>query len=591
MNEQWILVRKGGDYVKMGKKLGVSPVVARIMKNRGLEDVEEMKHFLEPSLCDMHSPKLFKGMNILVKVMTERMKAGAKIRIIGDYDVDGISSTYILYRGLTFLGADCDYRIPHRVNDGYGINIRLIDEAHSDGIDTIITCDNGISAREQTEHANDLGMTMVITDHHEVPFEIIDGEKRFLLPNADAIVDPKLPGDTYPFSGICGAVVAYKVILELAEAMGREGEPEFKVLMSELTENAAIATVCDVMELKDENRTIVREGLKLLRRSKNMGMRALIKANGIEDKALTPYHLGFILGPCLNASGRLDTAEKAMELLLCNDPQLAEAKAVELKEINEKRKQMTLEETGKAIDQVLSKGEIDKVLVVFLPDCHESLAGIIAGKVRERFSRPSFVLTRTENGLKGSGRSIDAYDMYEGLTAVSEELSKFGGHKLAAGISLSEDRLENFTKKLNDNCSLTEDDFKEVVKIDMELPLQYANLDLCNDLEKLEPCGTGNERPLFARTNVTFISGRRMGSSGRAAKYRVTDEGNKVYEVTYFGDIDAFEEYVKSVYGEEKAILLHSDMLVNISLDICFQVGINTYRGAESAQITMKYFR
>ncbi len=591
MNEQWILVRKGGDYVKMGKNLGVSPVVARIMKNRGLEDVEEMKHFLEPSLCDMHSPKLFKGMNILVKVMTERIKAGAKIRIIGDYDVDGISSTYILYRGLTFLGADCDYRIPHRVNDGYGINIRLIDEAHADGIDTIITCDNGISAREQTEHANDLGMTMVITDHHEVPFEIIDGEKRFLLPNADAIVDPKLPGDTYPFSGICGAVVAYKVILELAEAMGREGEPEFKVLMSELTENAAIATVCDVMELKDENRAIVREGLKLLRRSKNMGMRALIKANGIEDKALTPYHLGFILGPCLNASGRLDTAQKAMELLLCNDPQLAEAKAVELKEINEKRKQMTLEETEKAIDQVLSKGEIDKVLVVFLPDCHESLAGIIAGKVRERFSRPSFVLTRTENGLKGSGRSIDAYDMYEGLTAVSEELSKFGGHKLAAGISLSEDRLESFTKKLNDNCSLTEDDFKEVVKIDMELPLQYANLDLCNDLEKLEPCGTGNERPLFARTNVTFISGRRMGSSGRAAKYRVTDEGNKVYEVTYFGDTDAFEEYVKSVYGEEKAILLHSDMLVNISLDICFQVGINTYRGTESAQITMKYFR
>ncbi|MCR4961055.1 MAG: single-stranded-DNA-specific exonuclease RecJ [Lachnospiraceae bacterium] len=591
MNEQWILVRKGGDYVKMGKSLGVSPVVARIMKNRGLEDVEEMKHFLEPSLCDMHSPKLFKGMNILVKVMTERIKAGAKIRIIGDYDVDGISSTYILYRGLTFLGADCDYRIPHRVNDGYGINIRLIDEAHADGIDTIITCDNGISAREQTEHANDLGMTMVITDHHEVPFEIIDGEKRFLLPNADAIVDPKLPGDTYPFSGICGAVVAYKVILELAEVIGREGEPEFKVLMSELTENAAIATVCDVMELKDENRAIVREGLKLLRRSKNMGMRALIKVNGIEDKALTPYHLGFILGPCLNASGRLDTAQKAMELLLCNDPQLAEAKAVELKEINENRKQMTLEETGKAINLVLSKGEIDKVLVVFLPDCHESLAGIIAGKVRERFSRPSFVLTRTENGLKGSGRSIDAYDMYEGLTAVSEELSKFGGHKLAAGISLSEDRLESFTKKLNDNCSLTEDDFKEVVRIDMELPLQYANLDLCNDLEKLEPCGTGNERPLFARTNVTFISGRRMGSSKRAAKYRVTDEGNKVYEVTYFGDIDAFEEYVKSVYGEEKATLLHSDMLVNISLDICFQVGINTYRGAESAQITMKYFR
>ena len=591
MNEQWVEIRKSGNYVELGNSLGVSPIVARIMKNRGLEDTADMKRFLEPSLLDLHDPDLFKGMNILINIMKRKIEEKKKIRIIGDYDVDGISSTFILYKGLSFLGADCDYRIPHRINDGYGINIRLIDEAHDDGIDTIITCDNGIAAREQTEHANSLGMTMVITDHHEVPFEISEGEKNFLLPNADAIVDPKMPGDTYPYSGICGAVVAYKVILKLAEAFEREKEAEFKVLTSELLEMAAVATVCDVMELKDENRAIVKEGLKRLRLSKNPGMRALIKANSIEDRALTPYHLGFVIGPCLNASGRLDTALKAMELLLCEDPFIAGEKAEELKELNESRKKMTQDETDKAIEQVLSQEELDKVLVVYLPDCHESLAGIIAGKVRERFFRPTFVLTRTEKGLKGSGRSIDAYDMYEHLTQVSDELTKFGGHKLAAGISLEEDHLESFKRRLNENCDLCDDDFKEIIRIDMELPLKYADMALCNDLERLEPCGTGNERPLFARRNVTFISGKKLGSTGRVAKYRVSDEGDRVYELTYFGDTEAFEEYVAGIYGEEKARLLNSGMLVNISLDICYQVSINSFRGIESAQIIMKYFR
>lgn len=591
MNEQWVEIRKAGNYKEIASQLGCSPVIARIIRNRGLEDIASMKMYLEPSLSELHSPDLLYGMNILTRIMAQKIQEKQKIRIIGDYDVDGISATYILYKGLKFFGADCDYRIPHRIEDGYGINIRLIDEAKEDGIDTIITCDNGIAAREQTEHANSLGLTMVITDHHEVPFEVIDGEKRFLLPNADAIVDPKLPADNYPFKGICGALVAYKVILKLAENLGRKGTEAFEYLISELTEFATLATICDVMELKDENRAIVKEGLKLMCRSKNKGLRALIHETGIEDKVITPYHIGFVIGPCLNASGRLDTSLKALQLFLCEDDTKIPMMARELKELNDSRKQMTIDQTAKAIEMLESSECIDKVIVMYLPECHESLAGIIAGRIREKYSRPVFVLTKTEKGLKGSGRSIEAYDMYENLVAVSEELTKFGGHKLAAGISLEEENLDNFKKRLNENCSLTEKDFKETVRIDMELPFAYAGMELCRELEALEPCGTGNERPLFARLGVTILSGRKMGKNGNVAKYKVSDGDSKVYEMTFFGDTDELEKFVESIYGSEKASLLHSGMVVNIKLDMCYQLGINTYMGRESAQMVLKYYR
>lgn len=591
MNEQWVEIRKAGNYRELASQLGCSPVIARIIRNRGLEDTDSMKSYLNPSLNELHNPDLLKGMGILSLVVTKKIQEHKKIRIIGDYDVDGISATYILYKGLVFLGADCDYRIPHRIEDGYGINLRLIDEAKADDIDTIITCDNGISAVEQTAHANELGMTMVITDHHEVPFEIIDGEKRFILPNADAIVDPKLPGDTYPFKGICGALVAYKVICKLAQVMGMDRTEKFKLLLSELTEFASLATICDVMELKDENRGLVKEGLKLMCRSKNKGLRALIHETGIEDKVITPYHVGFIIGPCMNASGRLDTSLKALELFLCEDDTKVAELARELKELNESRKQMTVEQTEKAVEILESGGKIDKVIVLLLPECHESLAGIIAGRIREKYSRPAFVLTRTEKGLKGSGRSIDAYDMHENLTAVSDELTKFGGHKLAAGISLNEDHLESFRKRLNDNCTLTEEDFKETVRIDMELPFMYADMNLCRELETLEPCGTGNERPLFAKLGVTFLSGRKLGKTGSVAKYKVSDGDSKVYELTYFGDTDELEAFVENIYGSEKASLMHSGMVVNVKLDITYQLGINTYMGRESAQMVMKHFR
>lgn len=591
MNEKWVEIRKSGNYKELGDALGVSPVVARIIRNRGLNDIEAMKDYLNPSEKVLHDGDLLYGMGILNGVMSKKIRDGKRIRIIGDYDVDGISSTYILFKGLSFLGADCDYTVPHRIEDGYGINIKLIDDAHAAGTDTIITCDNGIAARDQALHATELGMTMVITDHHEVPYEIIDGEKRFLLPNADAIVDPKLPQDEYPFKGICGAVVALKVIISLARFMGKDDSPEFRTLLEEFYEFAALATVCDVMELTDENRSIVKMGLKYMAHSKNKGLRALIKATGIEDRALTPYHAGFIIGPCLNATGRLDSSLKALSLLCETDEAKCEALATELKELNEERKEMTVRESEKAINQVLESPEIDKVLVVYLPECHESLAGIIAGKVRERFQRPTFVLTKTVNGLKGSGRSIEAYNMFEGLTAVSEELTKFGGHKLAAGISLPEDRLDSFKKKLNDNCDLKEDDFRDTVHIDMELPFVYATLNLSHELEMLEPLGVGNETPQFARTGVNFISGQIMGKNRNVAKYRISDGDGHVYDLISFGGFEEIEELVGEIYGKEKKELFHTGRPVNVKLDIVYRLSINTYMGRESAQLQLKYFR
>lgn len=591
MNEKWVEIRKGGNYVEIGKELGVSPVVARIIRNRGVEDIETMKAFLNPQNDSFHSADKLYGMNILVKVMGEKLRAGKKIRIIGDYDVDGVCATYILHKGLSYLGADADYAIPHRVEDGYGINIKLIDDAHSSGVDTIITCDNGISAANQTEHANSLGMTMVITDHHEVPFEIIDGEKRYILPNADAIVDPKLPQDNYPFKGICGAFVAYKVVEELLRDAGKYELSDTKVLLDELKEFAALATVCDVMELTDENRCLVRQGLKLMHHSKNLGLKALIEANNIQDKLLTPYHAGFIIGPCLNATGRLDSSLRAMELFCAGSVERAQALAGELKALNDTRKQMTIDETEKAVNMILEQGTPDKVICLVLDDCHESLAGIIAGRVRERFSHPAFIFTRTENGLKGSGRSIDAYNMFEGLLEVSDELIKFGGHKLAAGLSLQENNFESFKRKINENCQLTEDDFKETVRIDMQLPLGYANLELAHDLERLEPFGTGNETPVFAALGVTFLSGRIMGANKNVAKYKISDGDGRVYDLIYFGDFEELENFVGEIYGDEKKQLFHSGMSVNVKLDICYKLSVNTFMGQETAQLQLKCYR
>ena len=590
--ENWVEIRKSADFMKMSSEYGISPITARILRNRDLVSPSEIRNFLSPGPEAFHDPMTLLGMDRVILVLKEKISAGKKIRIIGDYYVDGICSTFIFYKGLKFFGADVDYVIPHRIEDGYGINIRLIDDAHEAGVDTILTCDNGIAAYDQTEHANTLGMTMVITDHHEVPFDITeDGEKVYKIPNAAAVTDPKLPGSEYPFEGICGAFVAFKAIMAYAQDAGLYNDENFALLRGELTEFAALATVCDVMELKDENRSLVCLGLRLMKNSGNVGMQALIELTSLKGRVLTPYHMGFIIGPCLNASGRLDTSLKAVDLFLERDYSAAAFKAAELVKLNGERKQMTLDETAKAFEIVDSQPALDKVLVVYLPDCHESLAGIIAGKVRERYTRPSFVITKTEKGLKGSGRSIDAYDMYEELTKVKDHMTKFGGHKLAAGVSLADDTPDAFRKALNDCCTLEDKDFVENVRIDMELPLVYADLNLARDLEKLEPYGVGNEKPLFAARHMTIVSCRLMGSAGKVAKYRVKNDAGRVYEMIYFGDINAFEDFVESIYDKETRDHLHNGNSVKVVVDICYRIEINSYMGRDSVQLQMVHYR
>lgn len=591
MKERWVEIRKSGDFKKIGEELKVSPVVARIIRNRGVEGIDKMRAFIDPDAVSLHDGSLLYGMDSLVRIMSDKINEEKKIRIIGDYDVDGVCATFILFKGLKYFGADVDYAIPHRVEDGYGINIKLIDDARENGVDTIITCDNGISAREQTRHAKDLNMTMVITDHHEVPFEEEEEGKRFLLPEADVIVDPKLIEDEYPYKGICGAFVALKVVEQLACELNRSESEEFIDLHEELIEFASLATICDVMELNDENRNLVRLGLRLMRNSKNFGLRALIRVNEINDRALSPYHLGFIIGPSINATGRLDSSLRAMKLFTSESMEEALAIAAELKELNEERKKMTIEHSEQAINMVLSQGEPEKVICLVLENCHESLAGIIAGRVRERFSHPTFIFTKTENGLKGSGRSIDAYDMFEGLMSVSEVLTKFGGHKLAAGVSLSEENFEEFRKRINENCSLSDGDFTETVRIDMVLPLGYANLSLAKELSLLEPFGNGNETPVFACLEVTILSGRLLGANKNVAKYKVSDGDGRVYEMIYFGNIAEMENFVSEEFGEEKGSLLHSGLSVNIKLDVLYKLNVNVFNGRESAQLVLRSYR
>lgn len=590
--EKWVEIRKSSDFKKMSEEYGISPVVARILRNRDLVDPTEIRNYLSPG--DMfHDPMMLDGMDRVIFVLKNKIEKGCSIRVIGDYDVDGICATFILTKGLKYFGAKVDYAIPHRIEDGYGINIKLIDSAKEAGTDTIITCDNGIAAVAQTEYAHTLGMTMIVTDHHEVPFEEIDGERVLKIPKADALVDPHVPGSQYPFPGICGAFVAYKTIQALAVAFGKENDASFKEMLYELTEFAALATVCDVMELKNENRSLVCKGMALMEHSRNVGMQALLKATEMIDKHLTPYHMGFIIGPCLNASGRLDTPMKAMSLFLESDEQEAFVKACELKALNEERKEMTLSETEKAYDIVDSEEKLKDVLVVYLPDCHESLAGIIAGRVREKYNHPTFVVTRTPNGLKGSGRSIDEYDMFASLNAdnVKSCLDKFGGHKLAAGISLQESMLKAFEDALNANSELKPEDFYRTVRIDMELPLGYADIRLARELSRLEPFGVGNEKPLFALRSATIISGQRFGKNRNVGKYKVKDESGRVYDMVYFGDLDELEAFVASIYDEDVAGKLHSGDNVTVVLGLTYQIDINSYRGTESVSLQIKNYR
>lgn len=585
--EQWYVAAKKADFGKIAEEFGIDPVLARIIRNRDVEGSENIRRFLYGGTEELYAPELLKdsekGAGLLHRAITEKKK----IRVIGDYDVDGICAAHILCSGLRRAGALVDAVIPHRMKDGYGLNDHLILQAREDGCELLVTCDNGIAAIEQVALAKKLQMQVVITDHHEVLFEEEEGRKREILPMADAVIDPKRSDCGYPFSGICGAVVAMKVMQVLLRKTNPEEE---RVFLEEMIPFAAVATVCDVMELLDENRILVREGLKRLRNSPCVGLRALMHVNGLEPERLNSHHLGFVLGPCINATGRLDTAKRALELLACTEESRAVQIAQELKELNDSRKSMTAKGVEEAQSLIKQQGLMqDKVLVIYLPDCHESLAGIIAGRLRETYDRPVFVLTDSEEGVKGSGRSIAAYHMYEELVKCRECLTKFGGHKMAAGLSLEKEKIPLLRDKLNAGCTLTEDDFIRKVHIDVPMPISYANLPLAMQLELLEPFGNGNPRPLFAQKDVLFLQGRRMGASGNSARYTVLDDRNGKKELVYFGDLEVFHRFLEEKFGEDAIRLLYGTG-GRYPVHIVYQLGVNRFRGKESPQLIMQNF-
>lgn len=565
-----MLQTKRADFNAIAARFHISPVTARIIRNRDVKGEKAIDRYLNGTLDQLYDPHLMKDMDKAAALILEKIRADVRIRIVGDYDIDGVCSTYLLYRGLTRCGAAVDYQIPERIRDGYGINESIIRKAKEDGIDTIVTCDNGIAALEQVRLAKELGMTVIVTDHHEV---VRDEDGSQVLPEADAVVNPHRDDCTYPFAGICGGVVAYKLVQVLYEKNGIP-EQEWK----DMLEFAAIATVGDVMKLQDENRIIVRWGLKQIPHTASAGLRALVEACGLDIYDLTAYHIGFVIGPCLNASGRLKTAKLALELLLCEGMQQsarAEEMAAELKLLNEERKDMTQAGMEQAFEQVDAELADDDVLVVYLPDCHESLAGIIAGRVRETYNKPSFVLTRGEDCVKGSGRSIESYHMYQALCGVQDLLLKFGGHPMAAGFSLKEENIDEFRRRLNEQSALTKEDFIPKIWIDVAMPLEYISEALVNELKDLEPFGQGNEKPQFAQKNLRIRSVRAIGRNNNAVRMTVVTEQGRPMEAMVFTVADQFVEEAKQ----------------SRSIDVIYYPDINEYNGNRTLQIVVRAYK
>ena len=566
--EIWMLQTKRADFNGLAMRLGVSPVAVRIMRNRGLLDEREMRKYLYGTLDDLYDPRQMKGMETAAGIIEKKLIEGKKIRIIGDYDIDGVCSTYILLKGFHRAAGNgqIDYEIPDRIRDGYGINESIIRQAAEDGIDTLVTCDNGIAALKEISIAKQLGMTVVVTDHHEVPVDAY-GQ---ILPPADAVVDPKQDGETYPYHEICGAVVAWKLINVIYEDLGI---PEHEWM--ELLEFAAIATVGDVMKLQDENRLIVKYGLKKIGSTKNTGLRMLVEKNNLDINNLSAYHIGFVIGPCLNAGGRLKSAKVALRMLLEQDPDRVSGLADELKELNDVRKDMTAKGETEAIEQVERFYMSDKVLVVFLPECHESLAGIIAGRLREHFHKPSFVLTRGEQSAKGSGRSIEAYHMYQGLCEVADLLVKFGGHPMAAGLSIEESDIDEFRRRLNENAKLTEDDFVPQIWIDVPMPFEYVNEKIVDELKGLEPFGQGNEKPLFAQKGLTIRNVRVLGKNRNVVKMNLVTNTGHPFDGLLFADGDRFLE----------------EQTGQNTIDMIYYPDVNEYNGTRTLQAIIKNYK
>ena len=546
MKEKWVVSAKKADFQAIGQRFGIDPVLARIMRNRGLTDLQEMNLYLHGTRADLNDPHLLKDADLAAQILREKIKENQRIRIIGDYDIDGIQSTYILYCALRRLGADADFVIPDRILDGYGLNEHLVTRASQDGIDTILTCDNGISAIDQIHLAKSLGMTVVVTDHHEVPFTEVDGVRREKVCEADAVVNPKQQACHYPFKKLCGAAVAFKLVQVLYEVFGLEvSEADCFI------ENAGFATVGDVMDLQGENRILVKLGLEMLNRTTNIGMKALILQNKLTMGAIKSHDIGFRIGPCLNASGRLDTARLSLKLLLCESETEAAVLAEEIVELNESRKLLTMHAVEQAKEIAQQEEYVnDRVLVIFLPDCHESLAGIVAGRIREAYYRPTLVVTRSEHGAKGSGRSIESYSMYEELCKCEEYLTQFGGHPMAAGFSLKEADIDAFRRKLNEACTLTEEELRPKVVIDVPMPISYITERLVNQLGCLEPFGKGNEKPVFADRNLVIERLRICGKEGRVFQMKVRNAAGVSMDAVYFGDAEDLLLPLTEKYGK-----------------------------------------
>ena len=581
MMEKWFIKNKKADFDLIAKNFDISPILARLAINRGIASKEQLEQYLRPSFEYLHNAHSMKDIEKASSILEQKIKEGKAIRIIGDYDVDGVMATYILYSALKQCGANVDYEIPDRIKDGYGINIQIVEQAICDGIDTIITCDNGISAREQVAFGKEQGLTIIITDHHDIPI----GEP---LPPANAIVNPKQEDCKYPFRGICGAVVAYKLVEVLYEMFGFKGQA-----LEQFLEFVAIATVCDVMDLTDENRIFVKCGLERLNRTTNVGLQELISVNQLSSTKLSAYHLGFVIGPCINASGRLESAKIALRLFLTTERKKASALAMELKTLNEERKDMTEQNLKKAIELVEEQHLLEnKVLVVLLKECHESLAGIIAGRLRERYNRPTIVLTKGKEGLKGSGRSIEEYSMFEEISKCKQYLSKFGGHPMAAGLSLPEENLLLFIKALNETTSLTEEDLIPKISFDMVLPFEQISIPLIEEIDILEPYGKGNVKPIFAVKDVFITGARVIGKEQNMLRLTVrSSSSNKTYTAMLFRGFDQFVECVDEKYGNGAFEDLLAGIKSDIVMDFIFYPSINEYNGYESIQIIIQNFR
>ena len=568
--EKWMVYNKKADFQKIGSEFGIDPVIARLIRNRDIQDMKEIRSYLYGTLAEIPSPWKMKDIERAVQILQKKITQKKKIRIIGDYDIDGVTATCILLKGLKRLNANVDTYIPDRVKDGYGMHEQLIDKALEDGIDTILTCDNGIAAAAEIEYAKKEGLTVIVTDHHDIPFRDTEDGRIWIIPKADAVVNPKQNDCLYPNKNICGAVVAWKLIWALYERLGIDSDEIWNFL-----ELAAIATVGDVMDLQGENRIIVKEGLKKLSSTSFEGLKALICVNNLEGAEITAYHVGFVIGPCINASGRLDTAARSLELLLADNMEDAMKLADDLYDLNQSRKAMTEQGKEQAIQSIeennLGK---DRVLVVYLPDCHESLAGIIAGRIREAYNKPVFVLTKGADGVKGSGRSIEAYSMYEELVKCSDLLTQFGGHPMAAGLSMEEKNIELFRRRLNDNCTLTEQDLIPKIMIDVPMPISYLSKKLTEQLKVLEPFGKGNSKPLFAQKNLRAVGIRVLGRNRNVAKMLLIDENGIKMDAVYFGEAQEFVDFVQA----------------HDTISVTYYPEINVFQGRENLQVVIKNY-